>query len=116
MSSPRSDSLKRDAAIIGEDAHPASSATDYDQLVELAGDAQFVLIGEASHGTHDFYATRAELTRRLIAEKGFRIIALEADWPDTLRVHRYVTGRTEERNADAALSDFRRFPAWMWRN
>jgi erythromycin esterase-like protein len=85
-------------------------------LIELAGAAQFVLIGEASHGTHNFYDTRADLTRRLIAEKGFRILALEADWPDMLRVHRHVTGRTHEPSAPAALGDFRRFPAWMWRN
>lgn len=54
-----------------------------------------MLIGEASHGTHEFYATRAELTQRLIAEKGFRIVALEADWPDTLRVQRYVADQEQ---------------------
>jgi erythromycin esterase-like protein len=108
--------LSRDASIIEDGAHRVSGATDYDGLIERAGDAQFVFIGEASHRTHDFYATRAELTRRLIAERGFRIIALEADWPDMLRVHRYVTGRAEERGAAEALGDFRRFPAWMWRN
>jgi erythromycin esterase-like protein len=101
---------------IREAAHPVSSDEDYEPLVELAGAAQFVLIGEASHGTEEFYATRAALTRRLIAQKGFRLVALEADWPDMLRVHRYVTGRTEEHDAGAALGDFRRFPAWMWRN
>jgi len=101
---------------IREASHPVLSDEDYEPLIELAGDAQFVLIGEASHGTHEFYATRAELTRRLIAEKGFRAVALEADWPDTLRVHRYVIGRAREPDAAAALDDFRRFPAWMWRN
>jgi erythromycin esterase-like protein len=106
----------REAEILAEAAHPAASEADYDGLVDLAGAAQFVLIGEASHGTHDFYETRAALTRRLIAEKGFRAVALEADWPDTLRVHRYVTGRSEDRGAASALGDFRRFPAWMWRN
>jgi erythromycin esterase-like protein len=82
----------------------------------LAGRAQLVLIGEASHGTQEFYSTRAELTKRLIVDHGFRIVALEADWPDMLRVHRYVIGRVKERDASEALADFRRFPAWMWRN
>ena len=108
--------LNHEAGIVAHAAHPITTAGDYDHLIELAGAAQFVLIGEASHGTHEFYATRAELTRRLIAEKGFRILALEADWPDMLRVHRHVTGRTNEPSAAAALGDFRRFPAWMWRN
>lgn len=116
MSSIRSDFLNRNAASLTEIAHPISSRGEYDRLIELAGDAQFALIGEASHGTHDFYSTRAELTRRLITEKDFRIIALEADWPDTLRVHRYVTGRAEEPDAAEALGEFRRFPGWMWRN
>jgi len=108
--------LNQEADIVAQAAHHISTAADYDHLIELAGVAQFVLIGEASHGTQDFYATRAELTRRLIAEKGFRILALEADWPDMLRVHRHVTGRTNEPTAAAALGDFRRFPAWLWRN
>jgi erythromycin esterase-like protein len=105
-----------EAETIREAAHPVVSDRDYEPLVELAAAAQFVLIGEASHGTDEFYAVRAALTRRLITEKGFRIVALEADWPDMLRAHRYVTGHAEERDASAALSDFRRFPAWMWRN
>jgi erythromycin esterase-like protein len=85
--------LNHETDVVAQAAQRISTAADYDPLIELAGEAQFVLIGEASHGTHDFYATRAELTRRLIEEKGFRIVALEADWPDMLRVHRYVTGR-----------------------
>src|SRR5205823_4869819 len=102
-----------EAAVIRKAARDMS---DLDPLVAMAGDAQFVLIGEASHGTHEFYETRAELTRRLIEEKGFGIIALEADWPDTLRAHRYVTGQSEDRDAASALGDFARFPSWMWRN
>jgi erythromycin esterase-like protein len=108
--------LSHEADLVAQAAHRIATAAAYDRLIELAGEAQFVLIGEASHGTHDFYATRAELTRRLIEEKDFRVVALEADWPDTLRVHRYVTGRAPERDAAEALGDFRRFPAWMWRN
>src|SRR5690606_29504918 len=73
-------------------------------------------IGEASHGTHDFYRIRAELTKRLIAEKGFCAVAVEADWPDALRVNRYARGPGADPDAIAALADFKRFPAWMWRN
>ena len=105
-----------DANIVRDAAHPIGSAADYDQIVELAGDAQFVLIGEASHGTHEFYEIRAALTRRLVEEKGFRVVALEADWPDMLRVHRYVRGLGDDADADAALGGFMRFPQWMWRN
>src|SRR5688500_18037117 len=107
---------RNDAAVIRPAAHSVASDAAYDRLVERAGEAQCVLIGEASHGTHEFYETRATLTKRLLDEKGFRAVALEADWPDTFRVHRFVTGRGEDRNAKDALSDFRRFPGWMWRN
>ena len=89
---------------------------DYDALLDLVGDRRFVLIGEASHGTHDFYRERARITRRLIDECGFTAVAVEADWPDAYRVNRYVMGLSNDADANAALSDFRRFPAWMWRN
>lgn len=85
-------------------------------LEELIGDARIVLIGESSHGTHEFYAARADITRWLIEEKGFCAVAAEADWPDAYRVNRYVRGGGEDTDADAALSGFERFPAWMWRN
>jgi erythromycin esterase-like protein len=87
-----------------------------DPLIEMAGGASVVLLGEASHGTHEFYAIRAELTRRLIDESGFVAVAAEADWPDALRVNRWVRGDSRDRDANEALADFRRFPAWMWRN
>jgi erythromycin esterase-like protein len=74
------------------------------------------LIGEASHGTHEFYDERARITRRLIDECGFSAVAVEADWPDAYRVNRYVMGLSDDDTADAALSGFRRFPGWMWRN
>ncbi len=90
---------------------------DYDPLIGMVGDARLVLLGEATHGTHEFYEQRAEITRRLIREKGFNAVVLEADWPDTLRVNRFVRGRSEEdATANEALQDFRRFPVWMWRN
>jgi erythromycin esterase-like protein len=107
-------SLEDDAAVVRAAARPV--AEGYEALLESASTAQCVLIGEASHGTHEFYSTRAELTRRLIDEHEFRAVAVEADWPDSFRVHRFVTGRGEDKNANEALSDFRRFPGWMWRN
>ena len=105
-----------DAEYLREIAQPlAGEARDYDALLQLIGDARFVLIGEASHGTHEFYFERAAITKRLIAEKDFSILAIEADWPDSARVHRYVRGMPAG-SADEALSGFRRFPTWMWRN
>jgi erythromycin esterase-like protein len=80
------------------------------------GDARVVLLGEASHGTHDFYRVRAEITKRLIREKGFGAVAVEADWPDAYRVNRYVRGRSTDLDAADALGGFLRFPQWMWRN
>src|ERR1700716_683680 len=75
------------------------AATDYDRLMKLVGDARFVLLGEASHGTHEFYEHRARITKRLIEEKGFTAVAVEADWPDAYRVNRYVRGATEDFDA-----------------
>ena len=98
-------------------AHPlAGEIDDYDPLMKLIGDASLVLIGEASHGTHEFYRERAQITKRLIKEKGFAAVAVEADWPDAYRVNRYVRGRGRDADAVEALSGFKRFPAWMWRN
>lgn len=107
----------RDAgAIVASAAQSLRTEADLDRIAESVASARFVLIGEASHGTHEFYDTRAAITRRLIEKHGFRVVALEADWPDTLRAHRYVTGRTAESGAAEALGNFERFPAWMWRN
>jgi erythromycin esterase-like protein len=92
------------------------AADDYDPVIELVGDVRFVLLGEASHGTHEFYSERAQITKRLITENGFTAVAAEADWPDASRVNRYVCGRSTDVNAIDALGDFRRFPPWMWRN
>src|SRR5436190_20518880 len=98
-------------------AHPITGAeADYDPLLDLVGDARFVLIGEATHGTHEFYRERAQITKRLIKEKGFHAVAVEADWPDAYRVNRFVRGTTDDTDAEEALAGFKRFPAWMWRN
>ena len=102
---------------VREAAIPITGAeSDLNGLVALVGDTQFVLIGEASHGTHEFYRIRADLTKRLIEERGFTIVAVEADWPDAYRVNNFVRGVGSDRSAEGALSGFRRFPAWMWRN
>jgi len=98
-------------------AHPLrGAADDYDALLECIGDARFVLIGAASHGTHEFYRERAQITKRLIREKGFDAVAIEADWPDAYRVNRYVRGRGDDAEAIDAMEGFKRFPTWMWRN
>lgn len=89
---------------------------DYDALLQLIGDARLVLLGEATHGTHEFYRERARITKRLIQEKGFNAVAVEADWPDAYRVNRYVRGAPDDAEAIDALAGFKRFPAWMWRN
>ena len=90
--------------------------SQYDALIEGIGDAQVVLLGEATHGTHEFYRERAFITRRLIAEKGFAAVAVEADWPDAYRVNRYVRGTSGDEGSVESLAGFGRFPTWMWRN
>jgi erythromycin esterase-like protein len=89
---------------------------EWDALFDRIGDARFVLLGEASHGTHEFYATRAELTKRLIVEKGFTAVAAEADWPDAYRVTHFLERTGGDDDVVSALGDFQRFPQWMWRN
>jgi len=102
---------------IAESAHRLPGASDdYEPLFRLIGNARFVLLGEATHGTHDFYAERARITRALIERFGFSAVAVEADWPDAYRVNRYVRGQTADRNGRDALGGFARFPTWMWRN
>src|SRR5256712_1320879 len=98
-------------------AHPLTGApADYEPLFALIGNARFVLLGEASHGTHEFYRERAQITKRLIQERGFTAVAVEADWPDAYRVNRYVRGALVDAEAIDSLAGFKRFPTWMWRN
>src|SRR5262249_10925243 len=95
--------------LVGAFAHRLNGArVDYDPLLERVGEARFVLLGEASHGTHEFYRERTQITKRLIREKGFNIVAVEADWPDAYRVNRYVRGIGSDANANEALSGFER--------
>lgn len=100
----------RDSAVV-----LGAGQRDYDPLLRMVGDRAFVLLGEATHGTHEFYAMRSEITRRLIEECGFDAVAVEADWPDAYRLNRYVLG-TGDASVGEAFGDFRRFPTWMWRN
>jgi erythromycin esterase-like protein len=106
----RTEQLRREISAI------RGGADDYDRLLELIGDAQIVLLGEASHGSHEFYRERARITRRLVAERGFTVVAVEADWPDAYRVHRWVRLAGHDRSAIESLDAFQRFPRWMWRN
>ena len=98
-------------------ARPLRSPADLDPLIQRVGDARVVLLGEASHGTHEYYAWRTAITRRLVEEKGFHFVAVEGDWPDCYRVNRFVKGYPDAA-ADPrdALDTFRRWPTWMWAN
>jgi erythromycin esterase-like protein len=98
-------------------AHPLTGGQqDYDALISRIGDARLVLLGEASHGTHEFYRERARITKRLITELGFNAVAIEGDWPDAYRVNRFIAGARSDADAECALRGFCRFPTWMWRN
>lgn len=109
--------MVEEAAAVGSAAKLVQGvSSDYDALLDLVGDRRIVLIGESTHGTHDFYQERIRITQRLIDERGFSVVAIEGDWPDAYRVNRYVMGMSDDRDANSALGGFRRFPTWMWRN
>jgi erythromycin esterase-like protein len=94
-----------------------SKDPNFDSIMDAIGDSEIVMIGEASHGTHEYYKIRAELTKRLIEEKNFNFVTVEADWPDTYRINRYVqNGKYSESSPEESLQDFKRFPYWMWKN
>ncbi|HEX6060237.1 MAG TPA: erythromycin esterase family protein [Gemmatimonadaceae bacterium] len=98
-------------------ALPLRTTDDLDPLLERIGDARYVLLGEATHGTSEFYSWRDALTRRLIVEQQFSFVAVEGDWPDCHRVNRYVKGMPESgESAEAVLHAFERWPTWMWAN
>ena len=96
-------------------ARPLKSPADLDALLQLIGSSRYVLLGEATHGTSEFYTWRAEISRRLITEKGFSFIAVEGDWPDCYAVNRYVKSGAGS-SAEAVLHSFSRWPTWMWAN
>ena len=98
-------------------AQPLETPSDLDPLMDLVGDARFVLLGEASHGTSEFYTWRTEISKRLIEERGFSFIGVEGDWPDCYRVNRYVKARPDSGDsAEQVLHAFERWPTWMWAN
>ena len=110
----------RDAAIVEivqRHAIPLDLETAGPRLLEaIDPGVSVVLIGEATHGTHEFYRIRADLTRALIEQRGFTCVAVEADWPDAYRANRWVRLSGDDQTAEEALDDFTRFPRWMWRN
>lgn len=104
-------------AAVRSQSHPLRSPADLDPLLERIGHARYVLLGEASHGTHEYYTWRASISRRLIEEKGFSFIAVEGDWPDCYRVNCYVKGYPNSgESAREVLHNFERWPTWMWAN
>lgn len=103
------DRVRAHAKLLHADDH-------YTELLRTIGSASLVLLGEATHGTREFYEARAEISKRLIIEQGFDALAVEADWPDALRVSRYAQHLSDDVTADQALGGFERFPRWMWRN
>ena len=108
--------LMREVALAEAHRLRANEISDYDDLLGFIGNARIVLLGESSHGTHEFYRERAQITKRLIEEKGFDAVAVEADFPDAFRVNRFVRGQVGDNDAVEALAGFKRFPQWMWRN
>jgi erythromycin esterase-like protein len=94
--------------------HPGTAA--FRAFVARLAERELVLLGEATHGTHEFYELRAAITKALIADHGFNMIAVEADWPDAFRVHRWIRAAGAGDDPELALRDFTRFPRWMWRN
>src|SRR5688500_4234173 len=102
---------------VAELAYPLEGSEDLDPLLEQIGEARYVLLGEASHGTSDYYTWRSRLSQRLIQEKGFSFIAVEGDWPDCYSLNRYIKGYADAgESAQQVLHAFERWPTWMWAN
>jgi erythromycin esterase len=100
-----------------ERTYSLKNANDLEPLIERIGDARCVMLGEASHGTHEYYTWRTAISKRLIREKDFNFIAVEGDWPDCYRLNRYIKGYADQdKKSDKLLHDFRRWPTWMWAN
>src|SRR4026208_376840 len=103
--------------LIFDNSIELNNVQDLDALINKIGDARIVMLGEASHGTHEYYTWRTLISQRLIQEKGFNLLAVEGDWPDCYRLNRYIkkydgTGQ----NALEVLKAFNRWPTWMWAN
>jgi erythromycin esterase len=101
-------------ALINQRSHPVQSDSDLRPLMDLIGDARIVMLGEASHGTHEYYKWRAQISKQLITEKGFHFIAVEGDWPDCYRLNRYIKNYSHAgKDAFEVLHAFTRWPTWM---
>ncbi|ASB50689.1 erythromycin esterase family protein [Alkalitalea saponilacus] len=104
-------------SFFGSRANKFASATDLDPVINMAADRKLILLGEASHGTHEYYHWRAEISKRLITEKGYNFIAVEGDWASIYRLNKYVKGKSGALNsAREVLLSFNRWPEWMWAN
>src|SRR5438309_994998 len=110
---PASAELRSEIAAL---AQPLRMAADLDPLLERIGGSRLVLLGEASHGTAEYYTWRLRISQRLIEEQGFSFIAVEGDWPDCFRVNRYVKGLDGATSGFEVLHAFARWPTWMWAN
>lgn len=103
--------------LILENSIELKNGKSIDELVEQLGDAKYVLLGEASHGTNEYYVLRAQISKLLIEKKGFSFIAVEGDWPDCYRLNRYIKNYPDSgKTAEDVLHSFNRWPTWMWAN
>jgi erythromycin esterase-like protein len=103
--------------ILGRVSTPLENTSDLDPLINYIGEAKYVLLGEASHGTHEYYTWRAKITQRLIQEKGFSFIGVEGDWPDCYRLNRFAKGYLDSgKDILNVMNEFKRWPTWMWAN
>ncbi|MET0759822.1 MAG: erythromycin esterase family protein, partial [Flavobacterium sp.] len=103
--------------LINRSATALENSQDLDPLMDYIGDAKYVLLGEASHGTHEYYTWRAKITQRLIQEKGFSFVGVEGDWPDCYRLNRFAKGYpVSGKDIYSVLNEFNRWPTWMWSN
>lgn len=104
-------------ALLKNSSSTLENSTDLDPLMDYIGDAKYVLLGEASHGTHEYYTWRARITQRLIQEKGFSFVGVEGDWPDCYRLNRFAKGYLDSgHDIYSVLNEFNRWPTWMWAN
>ncbi|HEX9946021.1 MAG TPA: erythromycin esterase family protein [Allosphingosinicella sp.] len=104
------------AAVAAAARRVTGGATDHDEILAAAADARRVLLGESTHGTHEYYRERGRISERLVRERGFNAIAIEGDWSPTWRVNQYVRGLGTDRSAQEAMAGYTRFPRWMWGN
>lgn len=114
QTAPHLELLKEDILSV---SYKLDNSAALDPLIDHIGDARFVLLGEASHGTHEYYTWRSKITLRLIQEKGFSFIGVEGDWPDCYKINRFLKGYQDAGdNITDILKSFNRWPTWMWGN